>query len=126
MLDLWRAGGKSPQIKGAHGVNISYTTQDPYSSFHRFLRSDLHAPAGVNFGFYNDPEMDKLLAAAQTAFDAKELNGALAKVHTKMVDDALFVWVVHDVAPRAMSKKVKGFVQSRNWFQSLSSVSMDK
>ena len=80
----------------------------------------------MNFGFYNDPEMDKLLAAAQTAFDAKELNGALAKVHTKMVDDALFVWVVHDVAPRAMSKKVKGFVQSRNWFQSLSSVSMDK
>ena len=126
LLDLWRAGGKSPQIKGAHGVNISYTTQDPYSSFHRFLRSDLHAPAGVNFGYYNDPEMDKLLATAQTAFDAKERDAALAKIHTKMVDDALFVWVVHDVAPRAMSKKVKGFVQSRNWFQSLSSVSMDK
>src|SRR5215472_10418176 len=26
LLDLWRAGGKSPQIKGAHGVNISYNT----------------------------------------------------------------------------------------------------
>ena len=126
LLDLWRAGGKSPQIKGAHGVNISYNTQDPYSTFHRFLRSDLAAPAGVNFGYYSDPEMDKLLQAAQASFDPKELEVNLAKIHTKMVDDALFVWVVHDVAPRAMSKKVKGFVQSRNWFQSLSPVTLDK
>jgi hypothetical protein len=43
-----------------------------------------------------------------------------------MVDDALFMWVVHDVAPRAMSSKVKGFVQARNWFQSFSSVWMEK
>jgi ABC-type transport system substrate-binding protein len=126
LLDLWRAGGKSPQVKGAHGVNVSYTTQDPYSAFTRFLRSDLHAPAGVNFGYYNDPEMDKLLAQAQLAFDAKERDAILSKVHTKMVDDALFVWVVHDVGPRAISPKVKGFVQARNWFQSLSTVTVEK
>ena len=126
LLDLWRAGGKSPQVKGAHGVNISYGTFDPYSSFHRFLRSDLHAPAGVNFGFYNDPEMDKLLAAAQTTFEAKALDEALARIHSKVVDDALFLWVVHDVAPRAMSKKVKGFVPAQSWFQSLSTVTVDK
>jgi ABC-type transport system substrate-binding protein len=126
LLDLWRAGGKSPQIKGAHGVNVSYTTQDPYSAFTRFLRSDLHAPAGVNFGFYSDPDMDKLLAQAQLAFDAKERDAILSKVHTKMVDDALFLWVVHDVGPRAISPKVKGFVQARNWFQSLSPVTVEK
>jgi len=126
LLDLWRAGAKAPQVKGANGVNVSYTTQDPFSSFHRLMRSDLGAPTGVNFGYYSDPEMDKLLSAAQNTFDPKQLDAALAKVHTKMVDDALFVWVVHDVAPRAMSKKVKGFVQARNWFQSLSPVHMDK
>ena len=126
LLDLWRAGAKAPQVKGAHGVNVSYTTQDPFSSFHRLMRSDLGAPAGVNFGYYSDPEMDKLLSAAQNTFEPKELDAALAKVHTRMVDEAVFVWVVHDVAPRAMSKKVKGFVQSRNWFQSLSPVHMDK
>jgi len=120
-LDLWRAGAKSPQAKGAHVINVSYTTQDPYSSFTRFLRSDLHAPKGVNWGFYNDPEMDKLLIAASAAFDPKERDAYLAKVHQREVDDAAFVWVVHDVAPRAMSKKVKGYVQARNWFQSLTS-----
>lgn len=126
LLDLWRAGAKAPQVKGASGVNVSYTTQDPFNALTRFLRSDLHAPKGVNFGYYSDPDMDKLLAAAQAAFDPKERDAALAKVHTKMVDDALFMWVVHDVAPRALSPKVKGFVQVRNWFQSLSPVYMEK
>jgi ABC-type transport system substrate-binding protein len=107
-------------------VNVSYTTQDPYSGFTRFLRSDLAAPAGVNFGYYSDPEMDKLLNAASLAFDPKERDAILAKVHTKEVDDALFVWVVHDVAPRAMSPKVQGFIQARNWFQSLSPVFIAK
>jgi ABC-type transport system substrate-binding protein len=126
LLDLWRAGGKSPQIKGAHGVNISYTTQDPYSAFTRLMRSDLAAPVGVNFGYYNDPEMDKLLNEAQVTFDPKARDEVLAKVHTKMVDDALFLWVVHDTAPRAISPKVKGFVQVRNWFQSLAGVTVAK
>jgi peptide/nickel transport system substrate-binding protein len=126
LLDVRRAGSKSPQAKGAQGINIAHTTQDPFSAFARLLRSDLAAPAGVNFGYYSDPEMDKLLGDAQSAFDPKVRDEVLAKVHTKMVDDALFLWVVHDLGPRAMSPKVKGFVQARNWFQNLSSVTMDK
>ena len=125
LIDLWRAGAKSPQASGAHVINVSYTTQDPYSSFTRFLRSDLHAPTGVNWGFYNDPEMDKLLNAAAAAFDSVERDALLAQVHTREVNDAAFLWVVHDVAPRAMSPKVKGFVQARNWFQSLTSTYME-
>ena len=124
LLDRWRAGGKSPQSLGAHALNISYTTQDPYSTFTRFLRSDLHAPAGVNWGHYADPAMDALLREASLALEPAKRDEILSKVHTKMVDDALFVWVVHDVAPRAISTKVKGFVQARNWFQSLTSVYM--
>lgn len=126
LLDLWRAGAKAPQVKGAHGVNVSYQIMDPFNAITRFLRSDLAPPAGVNFGFFSDPEYDKLLGEAQLAFDPKDRDAALAKVHTKMVDDATFIWVVHDVAPRAMSKKVKGFVQAKNWFQNLSSITMDK
>jgi ABC-type transport system substrate-binding protein len=126
LLDLWRAGAKAPQVKGAHGVNVSYQIMDPFNAITRFLRSDLAPPAGVNFGFFSDPEYDKLLREAQLAFDPKERDAALAKVHTKMVDDASFIWVVHDVAPRAMSKKVKGFVQAKNWFQNLSGITMEK
>jgi hypothetical protein len=34
--------------------------------------------------------------------------------------------VAHDVNARAMSAKVKGFVQAQNWFQNFSSISIDK
>lgn len=124
LLDRWRAGAKAEQANGAHGVNVSYTTQDPYSSFTRFLRCDLHAPSGVNWGYHCNKEIDGLLEKASLAFDPKERDIWIAKVHTMEVDQALFVWVVHDVAPRAMTTKVQGFIQARNWFQSLTPVSM--
>jgi hypothetical protein len=48
----------------------------------------------------------------------------LKKVHEKIVDDALFLFVTHDVAPRALSPKVTGFVQAQNWFQDFSPITM--
>jgi hypothetical protein len=32
------------------------------------------------------------------------------------------VWVVHDTGPRAMSSKVRGWTQAKNWFQDLAPV----
>jgi len=122
LLDRWRAGAKADTNKGGSAVNVSYAIQDPFSAFTRFLKSDLAAPTGVNWGFYNDPEMDRLLLAAQNAFTLEAQDKALAAVHEKMVNDVLFVWAVHDVAPRAMTAKVKGFVQAQNWFQDLTPV----
>ncbi len=124
LLNRWRAGAKADENKGIDAVNISYATQDPFSAFARFLRSSFHAPAGVNWGFYADPEMDKLLDAAENAFEPEARNAALSRVHEKMVNDALMIWVVHDVGPRSMSPKVKGFVQAKNWFQDLTPVSV--
>ncbi|MEM0907863.1 MAG: ABC transporter substrate-binding protein [Pseudomonadota bacterium] len=125
LLDIWRAGAKSAQADGAQGINVSYTTQDPYSTFTRFLRSDLAAPNGVNYGYFNEPAYDDLLNKAQLSFDAAERDKILAEVHTKEVDEAQFLWVVHDVAPRALAPNVKGFVPAQNWFQSLSTVTVE-
>jgi hypothetical protein len=41
------------------------------------------------------------------------------------VDDALFLMITHDVNARAISPKVKGFIQAKNWFQDFSPISMD-
>ena len=125
LLDIWRAGAKSAQADGAQGVNVSYTTQDPYSTFTRFLRTDLAAPNGVNYGYFSEPKYDELLKKAQLTFDPAERDKILAEVHTNEVDDALFLWVVHDVAPRALGPNVKGFVPAQNWFQSLSTVTVE-
>ena len=61
---------------------------------------------------------------AKQSFDPEQRDRYLADVHTYEVDNALFVWVAHDVNPRALSPKVKGFVQARNWFQDLTPVTL--
>jgi len=69
--------------------------------------------------------MDALFNQVRTTFDAAEQDKVLQKIHEKYVNEALFLMVTHDVNPRAMSTKVKGFVQAQNWFQDFSKVTMD-
>ena len=40
------------------------------------------------------------------------------------MDQALFMFAAHDLNPRALSKKVSGFVQAQSWFQDLTSISV--
>ena len=47
-------------------------------------------------------------------------------MHTYIVDQAYWVCIAHDLNPRAMSPKVKGFVQAQSWFQDLTPVEMAK
>ncbi len=42
----------------------------------------------------------------------------------RIVDEALFLFVAHDPNPRAMSRRVKGFVRPRFWSQDLAPISM--
>jgi peptide/nickel transport system substrate-binding protein len=70
--------------------------------------------------------INKLLTGVRNAFDPAEQTKLLQKVHEKYVDDALFLMVAHDVNPRAISPKVKGFVQAQSWFQDFSPIWMAK
>ena len=82
-------------------------------------------PNGLNWGHFSDPKFDELMTRARATFDPAERDRILAEVHTNAVDQALFLWVAHDVNPRAMSPKVKGFVQAQNWFQDLTPVRIE-
>jgi peptide/nickel transport system substrate-binding protein len=41
------------------------------------------------------------------------------------VDEAAFLFVAHDVGPRAMSPKIKGFVQPKSWFVDFSTMTIN-
>ena len=58
------------------------------------------------------------------SFDKEKQAKALQEVHAYAVDNALWIWIAHDLNPRAMNPKVKGFVQSQSWFQDLTPISM--
>ncbi|NEU13678.1 ABC transporter substrate-binding protein [Methylobacterium sp. BTF04] len=126
LINLWRAGAKSDMSRKATGMNFSYFIQDPFTGFIRHLQCNLAAPNGTNWGNYCDPEMDKLFDQVRTTFDPVEQTKVLEKVHEKYVNEALFLMVAHDTNPRALSPKVKGFVQAQNWFQDFSPISMGK
>ena len=125
LLANWRAGAKDPGTKGATTTNSSYFSQDPFTALIRHVDSGLMPPKGTNWGYYSDPEMDKIFDGVRTEFDTKAQLALIQKAHEKYVNDALFLFVAHDVAPRAMSKKVKGFVPAQNWFLDFSFISMD-
>ena len=59
------------------------------------------------------------MTAAQTEFDTEKQVELLSKAHAIVVDEAPWLFVVHDLNPRAMSKKVKGFNPAQSWYQDL-------
>jgi len=46
----------------------------------------------------------------------------LTKLHETMSEQAVMIWVAHDLNPRALSPKLHGFVQAQSWFQDLTPI----
>jgi ABC-type transport system substrate-binding protein len=121
----WRKGAKDESARGAHATNVTYAAMDPFFAMVRFLDSKMAPPTSNNWGYNNEPEYDRLVAAARTAFDPAERDKALAALHERSVDEAAFLFVAHDVGPRALSAKIKGFVQPKSWFVDFSMMTIN-
>jgi peptide/nickel transport system substrate-binding protein len=121
----WRRGAKDPTANGANAINVSFAAMDPFFAMVRFVSTKTFPPVSNNWGYYGNATVDKLVADARTSFDEKSRDAALAKLHAHIVEDAPFVWIAHDVGPRAMSPKVKGVVQPRSWFIDIATMTMD-
>jgi len=104
----WRKGAKDPSANGANATNVSFAAMDPFFAMVRFTSSKTVPPTSNNWGYFVNKEFDDLIGAARTTFDDKGRDAALAKLHARIVEEAPFVWIAHDVGPRAMSAKVKG------------------
>jgi len=126
LLDIMRSGAKSDVSRGIHAVNYTYSLQDPYSATIRYLGCDVISPKGNNWGYYCNPELDEILNAIRLTFNEEEQDKITQKAHEWFVNEAAFLMVAHDVGPRAMSSKVKGFVQAQNWFQDFSGVTIEE
>lgn len=124
LLSTWREGAGAASARGCDAINVSYTALDPYTALVRLLKSDLTPPAANNWGFLNDPSYDAIINQVYQTFDTAQQDALLKQLHDKVLDDALFLFVAHDMNPRAMNQRVKGFVQAQSWFQDLTPISM--
>jgi ABC-type transport system substrate-binding protein len=126
LLTRWRGGFKTAENEGLNAWNISWNFVEPWSGFGRFFHSKSVVPVSVNTMPYMNPEVDKLIEEAERTFDMAKQDAVLTKVHEIIVDDAPWIFVAHDLNPRALSPKVKGFVQPQSWFVDLTSVSVGR
>jgi peptide/nickel transport system substrate-binding protein len=124
LLANWRRGATDPSANGSNAVNVTYAAMDPFFALVRFLQSSMAPPVSNNWGYINNPNFDALVTKARQTFDPAARDAVLAELHAASVDDATFLYVAHDVAPRALSPKLKGFVQPKSWFVDFSPVSM--
>lgn len=119
-----RLGSAAPENKGIDALNNSWSTNEPYVALIRYLDPAEMPPQGTNWGGVNNPQITALIHQAREEFDPAKQNILLAQIHTLFVDNAYFVWVVHDVGAQAMSADVQGYVHPQSWFSDLTSVSM--
>lgn len=121
--------GKGPHDPGAreiHALNNSMGTYDPYSAFERFFNCDLLPPKGLNWSGVCDKKLQAMLDKVKETFDAKKQDAILANIHEYVVDNAYWLWVVHDVNPRALRPEVKGFHQAKSWYQDLTQIFIEQ
>jgi len=64
------------------------------------------------------------LQTLSEASDPATIAAATRKAHERLVDNPPWLYIVHDLNPRAMSGKVKGFVSAQSWFVDMTLVSM--
>ena len=121
----WRKGAKDASANGANAINVSFAAMDPFFAMVRFVSTKAYPPVSNNWGYYGNKEGDKLVSDARTSFDEKARDAALGKLHAYIVDEAPFVWIAHDVGPRALSAKVKNVVQPKSWFIDIATMTMD-
>jgi ABC-type transport system substrate-binding protein len=122
LLDLTRAGvDKYPDV---NAINVSRQTQDPFNALIRHVWTGAWAPKGSNWGHYSNPAVDKLVDSILSEFDVDKRLALLTKLHETMNEEAVLIFVAHDVNPRALSPKVQGFVQAQSWFQDLTPVTV--
>jgi peptide/nickel transport system substrate-binding protein len=124
MLVVKRSAPTAPASHGVDALNNSLGFADPASMF-RYFSATSFSPNGINWGHYSEPRVQGLLDQAQQSFDIEQQTELLANAHAIVVDDAAWAFIVHDLNPRAMSPKVKGFQPAQSWYQDFTKVTVE-
>ena len=123
LLTASRGVPDNPGLQGAVALNVSSPASD-VGVMARYFSSANFSPNGFNFEHWKDDKFDQALATLAGATDEKTISQAYRTASERLIDDPPWLYIVHDLNPRAMSSKVKGFVSPQSWFIDLTLVSM--
>jgi peptide/nickel transport system substrate-binding protein len=108
---------------GVDGINNSLGYTDP-STLYRLFATASFPPASTNWGHFSNARFDELAIRAQSSFDPTEQTRLLAEAHAILVDEAVWLFICHDLNPRAMSAGVKNFHPAQSWSQDFTHITM--
>jgi len=104
---------------GWQAANQAFSLEQP-SSWNGFW----FGCEGNFFGYCNE-EADALYAQALVTTDDTERADLLTQVGHLVTEDAAWMFVANDTAPRAMSSAVQGFEQPKSWWIEFNDISME-
>ena len=122
-INMLRAGARDASSRGAHALNIAIPSMEPNTGWFIY-DGELAPPRGINWGHYDSPAVNAQLTAVRNAFDPAAQTRAIARLHEILVEEAALLAVVHDLNPRALSPRCRGFVQARSWFQDYTQIAV--
>jgi peptide/nickel transport system substrate-binding protein len=123
LLTASRLPPDSPTLQGSVALNVSSPSSD-LGIIARYFDAASFSPAGFNWEHWTDPQFQKALDDASSATDPAVVAEDLKKAHERLVDNPPWLYIVHDLNPRAMSKRVHGFVPVQSWFVDLTAISL--
>ena len=118
LLQATRSAPGAPLLNGSVALNPSSPSSDASVMARYFLQAFV-PPNGFNWGQWNDPQFEQAFATLERARDPAAFTAAYAKAHERIVDNPPWLFIVHDLNPRAMSRRVRGFTSAQSWFQDL-------
>ena len=125
MLVALRNAPTAQQALGSDAMNISLPPSTDISQIALYFLSSNAAPKGRNWANWKNEEFDMLIDRIEKSSDKAQILKDTQRAHEIIVDEAPWAFIVHDRNPRAMTKKVKGFVSAQSWFQDFTSVDME-
>jgi peptide/nickel transport system substrate-binding protein len=123
LLNAARAVPDDPSLKGAMALNVSSPSSDVGMMFRYFAFAN-SSPMGSNWEQWKDDKFEEVMKTLSEATDEATIQKYFAMAHERLVDNPPWLFIVHDLNPRAFSKKVKGFVSPQSWFVDLTLVDL--
>lgn len=117
-----RLGAEAPENRGLHANNNSWAFWDPDIGLLGPAFGAGRIQGGFNWGNFQDAEADALCLEARQTFDPAAQDRVLARLHARIVDQAMWLWVVHDTNPRGLARRVQNFTQAQSWYQDLTPI----
>jgi peptide/nickel transport system substrate-binding protein len=116
-LGLWFKGVPAPK-EGNAPVYTMAMGWDTNQLLNAYADSKSQPPNGVNYVWYDNPEVDKLLDEAQQTTTLKAMIAKLREAQRLMLKDRPYVFVFHSKAPYGVSKQIQ-WVPASAWAQNL-------